>query len=116
LTEYDSECWPITNGDARKIDVLDQWCLWRLLGIKWYQFVSNAEVQQRTIQSLLASAVQSRSLFLFGLVAQMDNRQQFQTIVDDEPISSLPLSTHSAVEMLHDSSLYKSIIDIDMTT
>jgi len=27
---------------------------------------------------------------------------------------SLPLSTHSAVEMLHDSALYKSIIDIDI--
>ena len=38
---------------------------------------------------------------------------QFQTIAEDESTSSLPLSTHSAVEMLHDSALYKSIIDID---
>ena len=30
--------------------------------------------------------------------------------------SSLPLSTHSDVEMLHDSALYKSIIDIDTDT
>ena len=29
-------------------------------------------------------------------------------------ISTLPLSTHSAVEMLHDSALYKFIIDIVM--
>jgi len=36
-------------------------------------------------------------------------QQQLQTIAEDEPISSLPLSTHSAVEMLHDSVLYKSI-------
>jgi len=34
---------------------------------------------------------------------------------EDESISSIPLSTHSAVEMLHDSALHKSIIDIDET-
>ena len=41
------------------------------------------------------------------------HQQQLQTIAKNEPISSLPLSTHSAVEMLHDSVLYKSIIDTD---
>ena len=30
----------------------------------------------------------------------------------NEPVSSLPLSTHSAVEMLYDSALYKSLIDM----
>ena len=42
------------------------------------------------------------------------HRQQLQTIAENEPISSLPLGTHSAVEVLHDSALYKSIIDIDI--
>ena len=37
-----------------------------------------------------------------------------QSIVEIEPILSLPLNTHSTVEMLHDSALYKSIIDIDI--
>ena len=41
-------------------------------------------------------------------------QQQLQTIVEDESVSSIPLSTHSAVEMLHDSVLYKNIIDIDI--
>ena len=40
------------------------------------------------------------------------SQQQLQTIAENEPISSLPLSTHSAVEMLHDCALYKSTIDI----
>jgi len=34
--------------------------------------------------------------------------------VEDELIPALPLSTHSAVEMLHDSALYKFMIDIDI--
>ena len=42
------------------------------------------------------------------------HQQRLQTIAEDETISSLPLSTHSAVEMLRDSALYKCIIDIDI--
>ena len=42
------------------------------------------------------------------------HQQRLQTIAEDETISSLPLSTHSAVEMLRDSALYKSITDIDI--
>jgi len=40
--------------------------------------------------------------------------QQLQTIAENEPLSLLPLGTHSAVEMLHDTALYKSTIDIDI--
>ena len=40
-------------------------------------------------------------------------QQQLQTVAEDESILLIPLSTHSAVEMLHDPALYKSIIDID---
>ena len=40
-------------------------------------------------------------------------QQQLKTIAKNEPISLLPLCTHSTVKMLHDSALYKSIIDID---
>jgi len=41
-------------------------------------------------------------------------QQQLQTIAEDESISLIPLSTYSAVEMLHDSALYESIVDIDI--
>ena len=37
----------------------------------------------------------------------------FPTTVEDGLISALPLSTHSAVEMLYDSALYKFMIDAD---
>jgi len=33
---YSSDCWAVTKRDAYKIDALDQWCLWKLLGIIWY--------------------------------------------------------------------------------
>jgi len=37
-------------------------------------------------------------------------QQQLQTIAENEPISSLPLSTHSAIEMLHDAALYVYVL------
>ena len=38
----------------------------------------------------------------------------FPTTVEDKHVPALPLSTHSAVEMLHDSALYKFMIEIDI--
>ena len=38
----------------------------------------------------------------------------FPTTSEDELIPALPLNTHSAVKMLHDSALYKFMIDIDI--
>jgi len=63
---YISECWAVTKDEVRKINTFDQWCLQCLLCIKWYQFVSNAEVWQRTSQSLLTTDVQSRCLHLLA--------------------------------------------------
>ena len=34
-----SECWAVTKRDVLKIDALDRWYLWKLLGIKWYHCV-----------------------------------------------------------------------------
>jgi len=45
---YGSECWAVTKRDVLKIDALDQWCLRRLLGIKWYHHVRNDEVRRTT--------------------------------------------------------------------
>jgi len=44
---YGSECWVITKEDARRINALHQWCLRMLLGIKWYHFISNDEVERQ---------------------------------------------------------------------
>jgi len=44
------EYWAVTKRDVLKIDALDQWCLRKLLGIKWYHHVWNDEVRQTTGQ------------------------------------------------------------------
>jgi len=59
---YSSDCWAISKTDARKIDALDQWCLRMLLGIKWYQFVRNDDVQRLTKQPKVTAVIQSAYL------------------------------------------------------
>jgi len=55
--------------------------LWRLLGIKWYQFVSNAEVQRTSGQPLLTSTIQAQHLSLFGHIARLDDSADAKKIL-----------------------------------
>jgi len=64
---YGSEYSAISKVDGRRLDALDQWCLRRLLGITWYQFVSNAEVWRTSGQPLLTSTIQAQRLCLGAL-------------------------------------------------
>ena len=83
---YGSECWAVTEKDVQKMETVDLWCLRRLLGIKRYQFVSSAEVRQRTIQSLLTSTVQSRHLSLFRHLARMEDNINAEKILVALPV------------------------------
>ena len=40
----------LSKADVRKIDALDQWCLRRILDIRWYHRVSNWEARRLTEQ------------------------------------------------------------------
>jgi len=77
---YGSEWRAVTKKDVHKIDALDQWRLWKLLGIKWYQHVQNDEVRQTTGQPHLSATVQARRLSLCGHIVQMpdERRNRFQ--------------------------------------
>jgi len=43
---HGSECWAVTKKDVEKIDALGQWCLRKLLGIRWYHYVRNDDVRR----------------------------------------------------------------------
>ena len=62
---------------APRIDVLDQWCLRMLLGIKWYQFVWNDDVWRLTKQPKLTAI----RLTLFGYIVCMDDNADAKRIL-----------------------------------
>ena len=52
-----------------------------LLGIKWYQFVRNNDVQRLTKQPKLTAVIQLRWLTLFGHIMHMDNNADAKRIL-----------------------------------
>ena len=84
---YGSECWALSRVDARKVDALDQWCLRRILDIRWYHRVSNCEVRLLTEQPPLTSIIQKRRLALFGHLVRMDELTDARRILTAVPQS-----------------------------
>jgi len=62
-------------------DAIDQWCLWKLLGIKWYHHVQNEEVRRTIGQSHLSAIVQARRLSLFSHIARMPGETDAKKIL-----------------------------------
>jgi len=63
---YGSECWAVNKADIQRIDAVDQWCLRRILDIRWHDFVRNADVRRITSQPPLSSVIKSGRLTFFG--------------------------------------------------
>jgi len=84
---YGLNCWAISKTDARKIDALDQRCLHMLLGIRWYQFVRNADVRRLTKQPKLTAIIQSCRLTLFRHIMRMDDNADAERILLASPLA-----------------------------
>ena len=61
-----------------------QWCLRKLLGIKWYQHVRNDQVRRTTGQPRLSAIVQARRLSLFSHIARMSDETDIITAFPSE--------------------------------
>ena len=68
---YGSETWVTTNTEEKKLDVFDNQCLCRILGIKWFHRVRNTAVRERTGQTPASLLLKTRRLRWFGHVSRM---------------------------------------------
>jgi len=71
--------------DTHRIDALDQWCLRMLLGIKWYQFVRNDDVQRLTKQPKLTAVIQSHRLSVWVIMCMDDNADAKRILLASPP-------------------------------
>jgi len=85
IFQYGMDCWAISKTDALKINALHHWCLCMLLGIKWYQFVRNNDVQRLTKQPKLTAIIKSHRLTLFGHIMRMDDNADAKRILLASP-------------------------------
>jgi len=74
------ECWAVTKRDVLKSDAVNQWCLWKLLGIKWYHHVWNDDVRWTARQLHLSAIVHARRFSLFGHIAWMPDETDAKKI------------------------------------
>ena len=83
---YGYECWKINQEDTQRIDTVDQWCLRRILDIRWHDFVRNAAIRRTTNQPPLSSIIKCRRLTFFGHLARMfENADAYQANFEPPP-------------------------------
>ena len=68
---YGSETWATTISEEERLDVFDNRCLCRILGIKWFHCVRNTTVRERTGQTQASLLLKTRRLKWFAHVSQM---------------------------------------------
>ena len=61
----------LLKSDADRLQSFQMRCLRRILGIRWYDHITNAEVKTRTNSEDLHTQIKRRRLALFGHVARM---------------------------------------------
>jgi Reverse transcriptase (RNA-dependent DNA polymerase) len=68
---YGSETWAFGKKEQLRLDAFGTKCLRLICGIKWSDFVTNAEVYERTGQAPVCDAIRRRRLGLLGHIARM---------------------------------------------
>ena len=68
---YGSETWATTNSEERRLDVFDNRCLCRIVGIKWFHRLRNTTVRERTGQTPVSLLLKTGRLKWFGHVSRM---------------------------------------------
>ena len=68
---YCAETWTLLKADIDRLQAFHMRSLRRILGIRWFDFVTNAEVKDRTRLEDIEPRIRRRRLALFGHVARM---------------------------------------------
>ena len=70
---YVSETWTLLAADMKSLEAFYMKCLRQILGIRWYQHVTNEEILLLTDLSPLAQQIARRRTAVFGHIARLDN-------------------------------------------
>ena len=68
---YCAETWTLLKADVNRLQAFHMRSLRRILGIRWFDHITNLEVKDRTRLEDIEPRVRRRRLALFGHVARM---------------------------------------------
>ena len=68
---YGSECWRITKGDMRKVDIFHNRCLRKICNIYWPNKIPNVELHKKTDSMNMSLEIKHRRLCWLGHILRM---------------------------------------------
>ena len=68
---YGCETWTLRQSDERRIKTFHMFCQRRILGIHWYDFVTNDAVVNRTGEDIIISRIRRRRMAVFGHIRRL---------------------------------------------
>jgi len=68
---YGAETWTLVKSDEQKLEAFQMSCLRWILGLRWFDFMSNTSVTNQTQQESICSRISSRRHSIFGHVRRL---------------------------------------------
>ena len=65
---HGAETWTLLQSDEQKLEAFHMTCQHRILGVRWYDFVQNTVIAERTGLDSLLSSIRRRRLAIFGFL------------------------------------------------
>jgi hypothetical protein len=70
---YGCESWHLTRAQNGRLLSFENRCLRRILGVRWFDFVRNTEVRERTQQPLVSTVIRRRRFGWLGHILRMSS-------------------------------------------
>ena len=71
IITYSSALWTLTKAQKKRLDAFNTKALRRILGVRWYDYVTNASILIRTGQPPLTTTIRKLRLSAFGHICRL---------------------------------------------
>ena len=92
---YGAETWTLIKSDEQKLEAFQMSRLRRILGLHWFDFVSNDSVMNQTQQQSICSRIRNRRITIFGHVCEVNTGKYVMAMATSIHLqsNSKPIST-----------------------
>ena len=88
IITYSSASWTLTKAQKKRLDAFNTKALRRIVGVRWYYYVTNASIQTRTGQPPLTTTIPTLRLGAFGHICRLQPGTQAIDILASTPPAS----------------------------
>ena len=88
IITYSSASWTLTKAQKKRLDAFNTKAPRRIVGVRWYDDVTNASILTRTRQQPLTTTIRKLLLSAFGHICRPQPGTQAIDILDSKPPSS----------------------------